>query len=260
MRVLRLGVQGDDVEAWKLFLRGQGYYTMEASRLFDDEAFQVTQTWQLNQGLGGDGEVGRLTYAKAMQAGFDPGVEDDSDAEDGPNWPAKPEFSSLSYMERIKLFGQFEYEAAPVTGNPEAIKIHGDWVKKNISVIDIPVLDALDKHLGDDRFSFNTRCADQIIAFFKAVDDAGLADRILTWGGSWNPRFIRGSRTSLSNHTFGTAFDINVQWNWMKTVPALKGKKGSVRELVEIGHAHGLFWGGHFTRLDGMHFEVCKLL
>ena len=43
------------------------------------------------------------------------------------------------------------------------------------------------------------------------------------------------------------------------TTPALVGRKGSVRELVEIANANGFYWGGHFTRKDGMHFEVAQV-
>jgi len=28
---------------------------------------------------------------------------------------------------------------------------------------------------------------------------------------------------------------------------------------VPIAHDHGFYWGGHFSRSDGMHFEVAKL-
>lgn len=87
----------------------------------------------------------------------------------------------------------------------------------------------------------------------------GLLDRVLSYGGTFVPRFIRGSKTQLSNHTFGSAFDINVPQNMLATMPALVGKKGSVRELVPIANKHGFYWGGHFTRLDGMHFEVAQL-
>ena len=64
----------------------------------------------------------------------------------------------------------------------------------------------------------------------------------------------------LSNHAFGTAFDINVPFNPLGARPALIGKQGSVRELVPIANEHGFFWGGHFgKRPDGMHFEVAVL-
>ena len=37
---------------------------------------------------------------------------------------------------------------------------------------------------------------------------------------------------------------------------------GCVFELVSIAHDHGFFWGGHFNapRVDGMHFEVAKIV
>jgi hypothetical protein len=78
---------------------------------------------------------------------------------------------------------------------------------------------------------------------------------VLTWDGSFVPRFIRGSRTTLSNHAFGTAFDINCGYNRLGTIPALLGNKGYVRELVELANEHGFYWGGHFAspRSDGMH-------
>ena len=33
------------------------------------------------------------------------------------------------------------------------------------------------------------------------------------YAGANAPRFIRGSKTVLGNHAFGTAFDINTAWN-----------------------------------------------
>ena len=36
-------------------------------------------------------------------------------------------------------------------------------------------------------------------------------------------------------------------------------QKSSVRELVPIAHDHGFYWGGHFSRCDGMHFEVARV-
>ena len=50
----------------------------------------------------------------------------------------------------------------------------------------------------------------QLRDLWQAWEDAGLLDRLTNWGGSYVPRFIRGSRTTLSNHAFGTAFDLAV--------------------------------------------------
>jgi hypothetical protein len=38
------------------------------------------------------------------------------------------------------------------------------------------------------------------------------------------------------------------------------GQKGSVRELVQIANNNGFYWGGHFSRKDGMHFEIAKVV
>jgi hypothetical protein len=84
---------------------------------------------------------------------------------------------------------------------------------------------------------------------------------VLTWEGSFAPRFVRGSNVTLSNHAWGTAFDINYAWNTLGAQPALRGQKGSVRELVPIANEFGFYWGGHFKgRADGMHFEVARPL
>jgi hypothetical protein len=65
----------------------------------------------------------------------------------------------------------------------------------------------------------------------------------------------------LSNHAWGTAFDINVQWNGLGITPAFRNEAGSVRDLVEIAYQNGFYWGGWFkSRQDGMHFEVYKIV
>ena len=80
------------------------------------------------------------------------------------------------------------------------------------------------------------------------------------WGGLWNPRLKRGGDT-LSNHAWGTAFDINASANPLGCLPAFPGENGSLFGLVESAQRFGFGWGGHYaTRLDGMHFEVVKVL
>jgi hypothetical protein len=73
-------------------------------------------------------------------------------------------------------------------------------------------------------------------------------------------RFVRGSRSTLSNHSKGSAFDINAGYNGLGRVPAPIGATGSVRELVPLAVRFGFYWGGWFSRGDGMHFEVKSVL
>ena len=49
-----------------------------------------------------------------------------------------------------------------------------------------------------------------------------------------------------SNHSFGTAFDINSDTNPQGKKPPAVGQPGSVRELVPIFEKHGFKWGGQF--------------
>jgi hypothetical protein len=67
--------------------------------------------------------------------------------------------------------------------------------------------------------------------------------------------FLAGG--AVVSNSFGTAIDLNAQWNWLGAQPALKGKIGSIRELVPLANANGLYSGIHFKgRPDGMHFEL----
>jgi hypothetical protein len=260
MRVLRKGSKGKDVEDWQAFLRGQHHDEVIIDGAFGETTESATADFQKASGLTPDGVVGNQTYARAMALGFNL-VTDTSTADDGPNWPPKPDFPPLvSTEERQALFGPLEFVSAPVSGNPEAIKITNGWDKTNIVMVKIPQLAGISGAPTDGKIAFHKNAKDQLVALFKAWEGAGKMPLVLSWAGSYVPRFVRGSRKVLSNHAFGTAFDINVPWNPLGAQPALKGQKGSTRELVQIANENGFYWGGHFSRPDGMHFEVAKLL
>ena len=67
-------------------------------------------------------------------------------------------------------------------------------------------------------------------------------------------RLVRGSTTSISNHSWGTAIDV--------TVAGVLDRRGD--GLVQIGltmlapifNRHGWFWGAGFRTEDAMHFEA----
>ncbi len=260
MQLLKLNSRGPDVKRWQLFLIGQGFDPGPANGEFDLRTHQATAAFQKKHGLLDDGVVGDKTAGTAMRLGF-PVLTNPDLSKEGPKWPPKPDFSPLSgLVARQKLFGKFEFKASPVSGNPENIKILGDWEANNIVRVTIPQLAGVKGASASGTIPFHHSAVPQLKEMWAEWEQAGLLDRVLSYSGSFVPRFIRGSTTVLSNHAFGTAFDINVPQNMLSTMPALVDKPGSVRELVSIANKHGFYWGGHFTRLDGMHFEVAKLL
>jgi hypothetical protein len=185
-------------------------------------------------------------------------VEEPADDQTSSNFPPRPNFAPLiTNSQREAVFGHYDYISAPEPGNPEAIRIFGTWQKDNILNVPIP---QLRKALGANApqtMQFHRLAASQLQGMWADWEKAKLIDRILIYDGSFVPRFVRGSRTILSNHAFGSAFDINARYNRLGQRPSLVGEKGSVRELIPIANEWGFWWGGHYSqRLDGMHIEV----
>jgi|SRR5688572_1108086 len=257
MRVLKLGSSGAIVKKWQLFLTGQGLYQGLVHGIFDDQTKLASQDFQKRQLLEPDGKVGDKTTGAAMMLGFSI-LTDDETGKDSSNWPRKPRFQPLvTNADRASVFGKFGFRSRPLPGNAENIEVTDNWAKDNIVIAKVPQLVGIK---GSDKVAIHRKAKGQLEKLWKDWESAGLLFLVLTWAGSYNPRFIRGSRTVLSNHAFGTAFDINVEWNGLGALPALAGRKGSVRELVEIANLNGFYWGGHFSRLDGMHFEVARVV
>jgi hypothetical protein len=172
-------------------------------------------------------------------------------------YESQPTVRALTTRGRERLFGKYKYIAAPTKTNPEGIKIIDQWAKENL--VDIS-LAALPQHEGPNRATFHRLVAPRVEELIKAWKDAGLLEDILSWNGGYNARFIRGSRTSLSAHSWGSAFDINARWNALGKAPAKLGQKGSVLRLVPIAEELGWYWGGRMrARQDGMHFELSRL-
>lgn len=258
MRVLRIGMKGADVRKWQYFLIGQGMPLQVADGIYGDLTLAATVAFQGKYNLAADGVVGHQTLVAAIQRGFVVLDDTTDSSESGQNWPPPPDFSPVtSNAARQELFGKFSYRHDPQPGNYENIRILGNWVADNIVSVTIPQLAGVKGAPKSGKVEFHRLVATQFTGLWQAWQEASLLDRILTYDGSFCPRFIRGSTTTLSNHAFGSAFDINVAWNAIGTQPALKGEKGSVRELVTIANEHGFYWGGHYAkRPDGMHFEV----
>jgi len=177
------------------------------------------------------------------------------------DYPPKPDFDRLTPLnDRNELFGNLEYE--PWWGKGE-IRITNDWGDKHLTRTFIPQLKGILDYNDEEQSGFtnvNRKIEKQYRMLWHAWEQAGLLKLIHSWGGGYSARKVTGSYFFLSNHTYGTAFDINTANNHWNTEPARRNTKGSVYDLVSVAHEHGFYWGGHFCKLDGMHFEVAKVL
>lgn len=265
MKTIKRGAKGPLVRTWQEFLRGHELFMGVADGTFDPATEAATIKFQQLHRLIADGIVGNQTWGRAMVDGLEL-VKPVGTGKETPNWPPIPTgLTTASLATRQKLFGAFDYKPAPTADNPEGIKILGNWSSQNITKVTVPQLKGVMGAPTSGTILWHQKVVDQLLGLFQAWEDADLIHLVRAWAGSWNPRFIRGSRSILSNHAWATAFDINVPGNGLRRQPALVGQPWSVRELVPLANEWGFWWGGHWGydgkgRYDGMHFEVAKLI
>lgn len=259
MQILRRGSEGDEVRRWQHFLLGQGLLAGGIDGIFGPVTEAATRTFQRRERLDADGAVGPRTLAKALERGFDLDFTDPLGGTSGAEFPPRASFVPLTAnAERQEIFGKFPFER--IAPGKDAIRILGEWAGENLVSVVIPQLRGIEGAPKNGRIRVHRLVQEQCRELFAAWERERLLGLLRTWDGGFVPRFVRGSSTTLSNHAWGTAFDINAAWNPRGVLPPLRGEEGSVRELVAIAHGLGFFWGGHFSRRDGMHFEVARVL
>ncbi len=120
------------------------------------------------------------------------------------------------------------------------------WVASHISTEVMPIIGPM---------TCNTQMFPQLRAALAEIKAQGLASAIhpSQYGGCFVPRFIAGT-TTLSNHAFGLAFDLNVPENQRGTVGRIN------RQVVAIFGRWGFTWGGVWRYTDPMHFELNRIV
>jgi len=264
---------GTDVLRLQSFLIASGVnLQFGADGDFGADTERGVKSFQSTHGLPPTGEFDKATIPIALTTGysntrFPPGLHPQTNT-----YPKRPnDLSSPDSTTAISLFGEFSFRSANDPNNPERIIVDGDWVQNNITDQIIPQLKGMvDLRTGSPRImtTGKIRChrlaAPKILELFDEWEKAGLMDRVLYYVGCYSARLKRGrtkfTTSNLSNHSWGSAIDINSRENWLGSVPSLYGVRGCVRELVEIANSIGFYWGGHYTnRKDGMHFELARL-
>ena len=159
---------------------------------------------------------------------------------------------SLTDEEIIREFGDFSpylnHEGIPSVG----------WEQSILQFITLPAPLPLawNKEIKVYRIQCHKRIASQLKAALLSIYDYPSSwETINDYGGCYNFRLQRKSRSSLSKHCWAIAIDLDVGDNPF-------GKDPKVDPLVRnIFEEHGFIWGGIFPkkRVDGMHFEFVDI-
>lgn len=269
---LEFGDEGTDVRRLQEHLN-----QVSAAGLSPDGGFgSLTRTallgYQHTMGVFKSGKVDEATFNALASQGLVLLGPPAADADPDLGWPPRPtDLPQPTVATTEALFTAFDFRHAPVPTNPERIEILNDWVARNIVRLHVPQLDkglfAAGRHyVRREQGTINCHrlAAPSFLKLFKRWEEAGLIDRVLTCAGAFNARLKRGAtspkRVNLSNHSWGSAIDLNAGQNPLGSVPVGLGARGCVRELVGIANELGFYWGGHFSsRPDGMHFELAQI-
>ncbi len=140
------------------------------------------------------------------------------------------------------VVGTFRY--TPIGGG--RVQPDPAWEAAHISTEEVPLLGTV---------TCNEAIMPQLRAALEEIVANGLADEINPgeYAGCYYPRFIAGT-TTLSNHSFGTALDLNTPGNQRGTVGEMD------RGVVAIFKRWGFAWGGDWQYTDPMHFELDRLV
>jgi len=239
---------------------------------------QATKLFQIQSTIPVTGKLDVRTLQAAQDLGYTVQPDDFYTRMKRPKEPANLASPTNAARNAALTCFKFKQLAKPFRHDPDGIVIAGscdgsvrDWESKFITKVAVPRL----AHLPTFRSGFmrvHSLVAPKLTALFDAWAQADLMHLFLTYEGAFVARYIRDDSpsdgahgikqsrnvTNLSNHAFGSAFDVNASLNPRGHPSAKPGERGCVFELVKIANDIGWYWGGHFSTEDGMHFEFAK--
>lgn len=229
---IKKGSYGHNVNKLQVMLSTLGFYDGAVDGMFGKMTEAAVKGYQKHVGLVADGVVGPKTNSALF------GI-------------TEPPFSPLSGYERERIFGKFSYVPSPAPDNSGApINILGDWESENIRLVKVPQLVGVQGFPVSGMVRMHKKMEQAFLGFMKDAAADGTLRLVKSWDGLFYPRYVRGSRSSLSNHSWGTAFDVNAGTN------PIGHSNDELADLAQTGYKWGFFWGNAFAnRPDPMHFE-----
>ena len=138
------------------------------------------------------------------------------------------------------LFGEFA--ARPAKKPSGFLELDPAWIAEHLETTNVPLLGSVTCHGS---------ILPQLRGAMQELRDAGLGSLIHSFHGCFVPRFISRDPTALiSHHTWGVAFDVNLDGNYYGQDP-----QQDQQLLADRLAPWGFLWGGDFVVPDGNHFE-----
>jgi hypothetical protein len=134
------------------------------------------------------------------------------------------------------------------SGTDGRITIHDGWVERNIDRVQLPGMAATSCHRV---------MIPQLLAAVDELQERGLYDHLdpEQFAGCFVARHIDWDPTRpLSMHAWGLAIDFNARDNPLGATPVMDPR------VVEVFERWGFDWGGRWSRPDGMHFELARIV
>jgi hypothetical protein len=180
--------------------------------------------------------AGRLSHA--LQPILPPGLPVQVRAPGDTPYPRQGD-SVLPPVKIKLLFGEFA--ARPDPGDTGYLEIDPSWMREHIETRHLPLV---------GNIQCNVALFPQLRGALEDLASRGLGHLIRTEHGCFVPKFVLNDpHASLSHHSWGMAFDINLAGNEFGQPPHQDPR------LVRILAKWGFMWGGRFVVPDGNHFE-----
>lgn len=154
-------------------------------------------------------------------------------------------------MMKPKIFTQAEMVKYFGEANPQGTYL---------TTIDLPYTMYFDKQ-PVKRMRCHRKVANAFLSVFNDLVGVYGIDKlneleITDFGGCFNYRLMRGSKTQLSKHSWGTAIDLDANRNTLKeTSKTARFARPEYKTMIDVFEDNGFASLGRLKNYDWMHFE-----